>query len=177
MLLSLVLSSVQEGPVLPRLDRLFLIEDGEAVVTGYEARHQHPALRCVQKSRSEARVPILEQKIDPFDSEREQLTHGLWVRVESHGPIADRLPATFLAAFQHGTFDDNCVLRQGHLEDGGTLGVEVGPLIVLVDDDLHGVVVIGRGNVGHHLLQAEQGCVLKNWMLIYLKLEKGIKDI
>jgi hypothetical protein len=78
-------------------------------------------------------------QVDALDGQRQQLAHGLGVRVESHGPVADGIArvaaataaVALAAALQDRPLDDDGVLRQGHLQDGGVLGVEIAPLVVL----------------------------------------------
>jgi hypothetical protein len=94
--------------------------------------HQHPALGRVQETSAQRRVPILQQQVDPFDSERQKLADRLGVGVEGHGPVADGLAGIFFAAFEDRPFDDDGVLEKGNFEDRRVGRVQLRPLVVLV---------------------------------------------
>ena len=158
---SLVPSHVEERPVLPRLDRLLLTEQSQAIVARNDSCHQHPTFRGVQEPGAERRVPVLQEQVDALHCQGQQLANGLRVGIQGHGSVADGIAGIFVAAFEDRPLDDDGVLRQRHFEDGRAAGVQLGPLVVLEEDDLHRVVVVRRRDVRHHLLHAEQRRVLK----------------
>ena len=59
-----------------------------------------------------------------------------------------------------GPLDDDGVLREEDLEDGGPLGVDLAPVLLLVEHHVHRAVVVRGGDAGQHLFREWQFVIL-----------------
>ena len=58
-----------------------------------------------------------------------------------------------------GPLDDDGVLREEDLEDGGPLRVDLAPVLLLVEHHVHRAVVVRGRDAGQHLFREWQLCI------------------